>query len=497
MKGFEFKSGIVTFARQLCERSGTKFIVNFTGDGAATDGAGNIFLPQIDDRARVSPALVKRYTAFVLHEFGHVEYTWFHCAHLIQGNNRTYARSLWNAVEDGYIERELCKSIPGASALLSELVQSMHAEAEGIDWSDPAQWPFALALWSRTHTLIRPPVPDAVAAIFDSANVQSPTNTRECVYVANAIYEQIEQLLRDQDDQSKQGDQNDQGSDSDPLDGVDPTAVEPDLHADKIESESQRAERQRKRPHRCASDEVYDLGDERIEEGRYQTLIPEVVEPKAKLRNEFRRLFDKSATEAWDTGRRAGQVNPGALHRHTFDDGVFRRRSEREGIETAVSILIDCSGSTTSDNLLGKELSAAQTIAMALESARVTWRCDAFSQSVRQVCDWGDGLRKLSARAPAVSDRGTTDDIQALNMSASRLLGRPEQRKVILILTDGVGDYGFAETRKAVERIERNGITVIGIGIGVDVSEAYRQFVNVTDTKALAEASLAQIKLCA
>lgn len=507
MKGYEFKAGIVTFARQLAERDGQSFKVVFTGTGASTDGKSVINLPQVNDKAQVSPALLRRYTAYVVHEYGHIAYTKFWLSYRLPSGK--YMHSLWNAVEDGYIEDRLVQSIPNGKKLLGDLVSGIYQESEGIDWTQPDAWPFALALSARTHVHIRPPVPSYVAEIFNEELAQPRKSTSDCIECAVRIYNRLNALQSEQEqqeEQEQQQDQPDQGQQGDqeqgePLEDVDPICVEPDLFAPKNEKASEREQRKVHMSELGQGSEEYSLAPRQTVSGMIR--LPEPTPPKAKLKNEFRKLFDRSAHEAWDSGRKSGQVNPGALHRHQFDDGLFRRRVEREGVETAVSILVDRSGSTDSGagnrnlTLLQEELSACETIVAALEHAKVSWRVDAFDTEVNQIAGWSDGVSTLRANLRRTGSGGSTRDVLALNGAASELLSRPEQRKVILILTDGDGDNGPEHTRLATARIESLGVTVIGVGIGVDVSKSYTQYVNVQSVEELAVASLDKIKLCA
>jgi hypothetical protein len=388
----------------------------------------------------------------------------------------------------------LVQSIPGGKKLLGDLVEVIYQEAEGIDWSQPDAWPFALALWARTHVHVRPPVPAEVAAIFEDELTSPRTCTSDCVHTAIRIYHRLNLQNGEQGEQ----DQEEQGE---PLKDVDPICVEPDLFAPKGERESERQQRKVDMSELGQGAEEYNLAPRETVSGIIR--LPEPTPPKAKLKNEFRKLFDRSAHEAWDSGRKSGQVNPGALHRHQFDDGLFRRRVEREGVETAVSILVDRSGSTDAGagnrnlTLLQEELSACDTIVQALEHARVNWRVDAFDTEVNQIAGWSDGVSTLRANLRRTESGRSTRDVLALNGAASELLSRPEQRKVILILTDGDGDNGPEHTRLATARIESLGVTVIGVGIGVDVSKSYTQYVNVQSVEELAVASLDKIKLCA
>jgi cobalamin biosynthesis protein CobT len=216
------------------------------------------------------------------------------------------------------------------------------------------------------------------------------------------------------------------------------------------------------------------------------------------------RLFEGSAREQHNHGQRAGQVNVGALYRHSFDDAVFSRRQEEEGIDTALYILIDVSGST--GNRLGDrngltiyqaEFAAAHAIIDALRGANVQIAVDAFASYIAQIADWGAGIAKFkSNHAHAYGAAGGgTDDYAAVRHAHKRLLSRPEKRKVLLVFTDGKGRED--KVREQAEVGTNLGITTIGIGIGVNVGGVYPQSVYVDNISELASVSLKQIKLAA
>jgi hypothetical protein len=58
------------------------------------------------------------------------------------------------------------------------------------------------------------------------------------------------------------------------------------------------------------------------------------------------------------------------------------------------------------------------------------------------------------------------------------------------VLSDGECDMGAACTKTAVTMAERKGIETLGIGLGLDVSEAFPRYVNVTDFESVATQGL-------
>jgi cobaltochelatase CobT len=82
----------------------------------------------------------------------------------------------------------------------------------------------------------------------------------------------------------------------------------------------------------------------------------------------------------------------------------------------------------------------------------------------------------------------------------NRLLGRPEQRRILMMISDGApvddstlsvnsGCYLERHLRQVIEEIEtRSPVELIAIGIGHDVTRYYRRAVTITDPTELAGA---------
>lgn len=553
-RGYEFKSGLNTFVQKLLAVSGkNSFNVIFHGQGAATNCHSVIYLPEIRDDATLSRAKLERYTGYILHEWSHIQYTW--SVHIENGHpNPAYLKQLWNALEDGWIEQRTINegAVPNAARLFTALVSGIYREAlaANIDWADPRQWPFALAVWSRKYVTIRPPVPVGVAAIFDNAVARPAQNTNDNLDIARWVYTQLRQYLQDNPNPQPQPDDGDSGGDSgedsgddsddsqdgesddsqdgesgdsqdgqpndsqdgQPQDGQpnghggnldsvdDPTAVEPTAE-EHIESANEREQREVSNPWGSYED----IGGEHVSKpvSKNHALYSAITTP-ARLRYELNRLFDGSDTEQYRNGQRAGQVNTGALHRHSFDESVFRRRHEEEGIDTALYILIDVSGSTggrpngkSGPTIYQSEFAAAHSIIDALRGANVQIAVDAFASGLAQICDWGATVAKFkSNHAHAYGAAGGgTDDYTAVRHAHRRLLARPEKRKVLLVFSDGLGKVEYVKRQCDIGA--NLGITTIGIGIGVDVSGVYPQSVLVRDVSELASVSLRQIQLAA
>jgi cobaltochelatase CobT len=96
-------------------------------------------------------------------------------------------------------------------------------------------------------------------------------------------------------------------------------------------------------------------------------------------------------------------------------------------------------------------------------------------------------------------------DGEALLWAHHRLLGRPEQRRVLMVISDGApvddstlsansGSYLERHLREAIDWIEAvSPIELIAIGIGHDVTRYYRRAVTLTDAEQLGDAMIEEL----
>ena len=71
----------------------------------------------------------------------------------------------------------------------------------------------------------------------------------------------------------------------------------------------------------------------------------------AKLRYEIRKMFENSGTEEYNINRKQGSLNVNALANIGHTDRLFKRRAEVAGTDSAVTVVIDCSGSMDGDRM--------------------------------------------------------------------------------------------------------------------------------------------------
>lgn len=164
---------------------------------------------------------------------------------------------------------------------------------------------------------------------------------------------------------------------------------------------------------------------------------------------------------------RHGKLYPGSLYRLRLGNPkVFRRESEHKGLNTAVHILLDASGSMIGSPIR-LALCSCYAIAKALENQKgISVGITSFPAytyntiGVYSLLPQGGRL----TRRMKIPARGETPLGASLYWVMSELYKRTEERKILLILTDGYpSDWNLTE--RALEETAVFGIEAYGIGL--------------------------------
>ena len=185
------------------------------------------------------------------------------------------------------------------------------------------------------------------------------------------------------------------------------------------------------------------------------------------LRTRLQGLLQTKVLSRASSGRR-GRLDTGQLHRLTVSDPrVFRIKAERAGIDTAVHILLDCSGSMVRRIRLACQ--ACYAVASALDASKINVAVTAFPSSqltngsystVAPIIAHGQKVHIGLDLVPA----GGTPMGEALWWVMQNMLPLSERRKLILIVTDGEPDSVECAVQ-AIEQGSRAGFEIYGIGI--------------------------------
>ena len=249
----------------------------------------------------------------------------------------------------------------------------------------------------------------------------------------------------------------------------------------------------------------------------------------ARLANRLQRRLMAQQSRSWEFDLEEGMLDTARLPRIVIDPQQplsFKREKDMEFRDTVVTLLIDNSGS-----MRGRPITVAATCADIL--ARTLERCGVKVEILGFTTRaWKGGqsreawlqagkppnpgrlndLRHLiykSADAPWRRARKNLGlmmregllkeniDGEALDWAHQRLLGRTEQRKILMMISDGApvddstlsvnsGNYLERHLRYIIEEIEtRSPVELIAIGIGHDVTRYYRRAVTIVDAEEL------------
>ena len=249
----------------------------------------------------------------------------------------------------------------------------------------------------------------------------------------------------------------------------------------------------------------------------------------ARLANRLQRRLMAQQNRSWEFDLEEGVLDTSRLPRVIIDPQQplsFKREKEMQFRDTVVTLLIDNSGS-----MRGRPITVAaccgDILARTLERCGVkveilgfTTRAWKGGQSREAWLQAGkpanpgrlNDLRHLiykSADAPWRRARKNLGlmmregllkeniDGEALDWAHQRLLGRTEQRKILMMISDGApvddstlsvnsGNYLERHLRYVIEEIEtRSPVELIAIGIGHDVTRYYQRAVTIVDAEEL------------
>jgi len=286
--------------------------------------------------------------------------------------------------------------------------------------------------------------------------------------------------------------------------------------------------------------EAHDLCDEE-ELGRLRAFLDQQMaglqNVVTRLANRLQRRLMAQQARSWDFDQEEGLLDAARLARVIASPGhslSYKIERDTEFRDTVVSLLIDNSGS-----MRGRPIAIAAICADIL--ARTLERCGVATEVLGFTTrGWKGGQSReawLSAGRP--SSPGRLNDLrhivykradqayrhsrrnlglmmregllkenidgEALLWAHNRLIARPEERRILMVISDGApvddstasangGSYLERHLRQVIDWIEkRSTVELIAIGIGHDVTRYYSRAVTIMDADQLAGAMVEQL----
>ena len=534
LRGHEVRRGIESFTHHACKALGinpVEVIWDRHCVTASMSERGRLTLANLADDARVAGPQFRRWVAYVVHELLHRKYTNFNA---VPGGVDPYLFQLANAVEDAWIERNgIADALLGnIRGLLHSLIAEMVREsADRVkDWADPKVYPWSLAVYLRQYG-VTVPVPGNLMPVYEEALRRLPAcaNSADTFALAQWVYDQIRQAAPQEQDKPQDKPQNGQQGKGKDGAGKDQAQGEPEGQGQGQgpgESAQDGPQDGSGGGSGSAPDQPADAGQSRAPAyGEVDPVEPEMnpggagasgryskeggmtncpfhggtprdgipVIP-ASLKHEVRRLFENTARESFEPNRRSGSINTRSLHRIGSSDRLFQRRDEPEGIDSAVVICIDCSGSMSGGRMnIAAPVAAALIETLAMARVDVAVLC--FSQKTNILKPFGSAWKPATVNVRAVDAWGSTNDFHAVRVAHEMLLMHRAQRRVCFVLTDGEGDP--IATRAQVDAGSALGIQTLGIGIRQNVKHVYGRAIRVDNLNDLGKVAFDQLKRAA
>ena len=258
----------------------------------------------------------------------------------------------------------------------------------------------------------------------------------------------------------------------------------------------------------------------------------------SKLANRLQRRLMAQQSRGWDFDLEEGLLDAGKLARVVVNPTVplsFKLEKDVDFRDTIVSLLIDNSGSMRGRPITIAALSA-DILTRTLERCGVKVEILGFTTS-----NWKGGrCREAWIKAEKPPKPGRLNDLrhiiyksadapwrrarrnlglmlregllkenidgEALLWAYERLLGRPEQRRILMVISDGApvddstlsvnsGNYLERHLRAVIDQIESSkAVELLAIGIGHDVTRYYQRAVTIHDPEELGGTMLRQLE---
>jgi len=257
----------------------------------------------------------------------------------------------------------------------------------------------------------------------------------------------------------------------------------------------------------------------------------------SRLATRLQRMLLAQQTRRWDYELEDGIIDNARLSRvvvHPDTTTIYKQEQDTNFRDTVVTLLIDNSGSMRGRPITIAALSA-DILARTLERCGVKVEILGFTTR-----DWkGGNTRKAWLDSGRPADPGRLNDLrhiiyksadqrlnrarhnlglmlkdgllkenidgEAILWAHQRLSARHEQRKILMVISDGApvddatlsansGGYLDQHLREVIKAVEREGkVELLAIGIGHDVTRYYSRAVTLHDVEQLGDAMLEQI----
>lgn len=465
------------------------------------------------------------------HECGHILYTDFDHLQKslakVPKDKRDLAKGVWNAIEDTAIERLLGDEYIGCRETLARSVELLEVErkTDRIADESPARVLMGyLDAWGRVKVLsqdLQQTLESACEALtcfigpkglrkldaLLSTRLYSVSTTQETWELAQSVVQLIEELESERDDEEE--DRNDDQPRDDQHNASNGSSPEHDQGSEREQGSGSgaseagdQAQPGNRQGGRSAADILNDSGfdttplfdrsqaaDQASSQASQSNFVGglnsdrisrtpddevEYERLKGSVSGEIRELQRRIVAEYQTRTRRrnvvsdSGRLDGRRLSRALMGDHrIYREKTKRQLPYPAVSVVLDCSGS-----MGGVEIEIAKQALIAVaevnQSLGVKTELIGYEGSgVEIVKRFDEDLNKARGKIGSMRAAGGTPTAEALWEAGNRIVASKEERKLILLITDGYPNDPQG-AKQVADMIAATGIELYGVGIGCD-----------------------------
>lgn len=532
------ESSIERVARMLSQQYGIKVV--WQPGTCKTDGKV-IYLPTLPDDA--PDELLEAIQGYLDHETAHILFTDFDAT---KGMNLSPEQfSCINAVEDVRIENQIGNIFPGSPYNLSKAHEWLWQQLVK-NWEQLNQFNRAVTayfsrerygegdIWDKyVDPETRKLVLECAKAVGSYDKISSTKDSIEAgLRMFEVLKEFAEEAKEQREKKEEQSKKNSQGSEGEGqgagqesatlVQGMGDLGKAVSAVASKV-VEAARSGNELKLPggtnykHDQQNDSTYLIFDTSIDTfesfpeakrnaADLQSLRNQTTELVSVMKTKLVNSLRASSQRRWISGKEEGKLDSRRLHRTILGlgDDVFKQRTTKMDINTAVALAIDHSGSMAYDKLRLAGQSAI-VVGDALNTLRIPFLVYGYSthgispnrisnrdlhrtyarwnglwiRFYRQFNEpWEAGALKLATAEHNVKEN--TLDGESVKFGIQQLLARPEKRKILFVFNDGMPYPGYGNTGRGqrylhdvVAAARKVGVEVVAFGIQDDSVKEY------------------------
>ncbi|EQD57601.1 von Willebrand factor, type A [mine drainage metagenome] len=209
-----------------------------------------------------------------------------------------------------------------------------------------------------------------------------------------------------------------------------------------------------------------------------------VLGHSAQLRTKLQAALETQVKKRVHHRQTGVRIDGRAVHRLLTNGKVFARKTTTKQVDTALMLLLDVSGSMASDGRIETARRSAMAVAAGVTQISGCKVAAAAFPNVVVLKEFDERIRAVSGRFD-IDPRGSTPMGKAMLWAAPKIAMRREQRKMLVVVTDGAPD-NWKEVQDLAARYTASGVEIIGVGIANDaVKVLFRQSIVISDVAEL------------